>query len=57
MAGSPSIRKPTRRECERCGRREAWQEGSESWTIDADAIGDPHCIHEWDINGTFLPYE
>lgn len=61
MSGRPSIRKPQRRECERCGRREVWSEAAETWTIanedGEDAVGDPHCIHEWDINGTFLPYE
>ncbi len=59
MAGRVSIRKPQRRECERCGRREIWSDEAETWQIaeGRDAVGDPHCIHEWDINGTFLPYE
>lgn len=61
MAGEMTIRKPTNRECEICGRRETWEASGESWVIDTSdgepAVGDPHCIHEWDITGTFLPYE
>lgn len=60
MAARPRIRAPSRRICERCGRREAWDADQVSWVIDphADdsAVGEPHCIHEWDINGTFSPY-
>ncbi len=61
MTEQPSIRKPQRRACELCDRREVWSDEAETWTIDSDdgedAVGDPHCIHEWDINGAFLPYE
>ena len=57
MQAGPSIRTPTERACEVCGRREEWESSGESWTIVDDAVGDPHCIHEWDINGTFAPYE
>lgn len=53
------LRKPTERNCERCGRQEVWTE--DSWrvvTIDGErATGSPYCIHEWDIDGTFLPFE
>lgn len=62
MSGRASIRKPTKRECEVCGRREEWRGSDQSWMIASDGrgtdpVGDPHCIHEWDINGNFLPYE
>jgi hypothetical protein len=48
---------PTERECERCGRTEEWDEERSTWTV-PDADGDPgtaHCLHEWDINGTYNP--
>jgi hypothetical protein len=52
-----SLRAPTDRRCERCGRRECWR--GERWSVvveDGDpAGGDPFCLHEWDINGTFSP--
>lgn len=58
MADELTIRKPTKRACEVCGRRERWEPEEETWVIaSSDEVGDPHCIHEWDINGTFLPYE
>ncbi len=61
MMGRSPIRTPGRRECEQCGRREAWDESVQSWSIanegETRAVGDPLCIHEWDINGTFSPYE
>jgi hypothetical protein len=50
---------PTERECERCGRRDVWDEDAETWRIvesDGDKLtGNPHCLHEWDINGTYSP--
>ncbi|USZ67942.1 hypothetical protein NGM10_14560 [Halorussus salilacus] len=47
---------PTRRECQRCGRREAWDDDATNWTIRDDAqTGEPFCIHEWDITGTYRP--
>ena len=53
------IRKPQRRACEQCGRIETWDRGDETWVISEEdgnpCIGNPHCIHEWDINGTFSP--
>ncbi|QLG27240.1 hypothetical protein HUG10_06645 [Halorarum halophilum] len=50
------IRRPDRRECERCGRIEEWSDEADAWRL-ADGPGDVYCIHEWDINGTFLPIE
>ncbi len=52
---------PKRRECERCGRVDVWDEASENWTI-AEADGDKQagtasCIHEWDINGEYNPLD
>ncbi|MFC6835821.1 HEWD family protein [Halomarina ordinaria] len=46
---------PTERTCERCGRHDVWDADGENWTID-EAAGDPHCLHEWDINGTYNPF-
>ena len=53
---SVQIRRPTDRACERCGRRERWDAEAETWRI-ADTAGDVYCIHEWDINGSFVPFE
>jgi hypothetical protein len=51
---------PKERECERCGRRDAWDDERGVWTIVTDEdgnrqSGDPHCLHDWDINGSFNP--
>ena len=50
---------PTERTCERCGRRDVWDEAVSSWSIDSEdgekLIGDPYCLHEWDINGNYNP--
>jgi hypothetical protein len=55
------IRKPTERECEDCGRREVWNDATCTWRIAVDdgerRVGNVYCIHEWDINGTFVPLE
>lgn len=59
MMGRAPIRAPARRECERCGRRESWDDAVQSWMIvreeEKPQAGDPLCIHEWDITGTFSP--
>lgn len=56
---SVQVKRPTARECERCGRAERWDEAAGAWQIATEdgekLIGNPHCIHEWDINGTFNP--
>jgi len=57
-----SITPPTERECERCGRRDVWDEETENWNIETDddgekVAGEPHCLHEWDINGTYSPLD
>lgn len=58
---SRQLRKPTERECESCGRRERWDDDLDGWQIARDdgekQIGEPHCIHEWDITGAFNPIE
>jgi hypothetical protein len=52
---------PKERECERCGRTDTWDDDSGTWTVveeDGDRLtGDPYCLHEWDINGTYNPLE
>jgi len=54
------LRTPDRRECERCGRQEVWDDESDTWRVHAEdgdrRVADPFCIHEWDINGTFAPF-
>jgi hypothetical protein len=54
---SISLRHPTERVCERCGRTEQWNADTDSWQVAADAVGSVYCIHEWDINGSFVPFE
>lgn len=46
---------PRERECERCGRREVWDSDAGVWRAEDDVTGQPHCLHEWDINGTYTP--
>lgn len=50
------IAPPTERTCERCGRTEQWDDAGEAWQI-ADDVGAVYCIHEWDVNGTYVPFE
>ncbi|WP_135822481.1 HEWD family protein [Halostella litorea] len=56
-----ALRTPSRRKCERCGRSERWDEDAETWRIRVEdgerLVGNPHCIHEWDITGSFTPIE
>jgi hypothetical protein len=66
-----TLRKPDERECERCGRREIWDDEHDTWRVatddpdaadaastdDAGVVGDVHCVHEWDIDGSFRPIE
>ena len=49
-----TIRAPAERTCTRCGRSEAWDDAAVCWRVDDDE-GDVHCIHAWDITGTFSP--
>ena len=52
---------PSERTCERCGRHDVWDEDAQKWVVDTkgeDAeLGTPHCLHEWDINGSFNPLD
>lgn len=61
MLARTELRTPQRRECEQCAREEAWNVNDGCWRIaseDGDRLtGNRHCIHEWDIDGTFRPYE
>ncbi|MDH5019848.1 HEWD family protein [Halobacterium rubrum] len=47
------IRTPSERECTRCQRHERWSDEDEQWRIDGDEAGDVHCVHDWDVTGTF----
>lgn len=53
------IEPPTERSCERCGRQDEWDSAIDSWVIvEVDGerrAGDPQCLHEWDINGSYNP--
>lgn len=53
---SVTLRRPTVRRCDRCGRTERWDDDHESWLV-ADDPGSVYCLHEWDINGSFVPFE
>lgn len=52
---------PTERTCERCGRRDSWSNAKKTWVIVEDEgekrVGDPYCLHEWDINGNYNPID
>jgi hypothetical protein len=54
-----TLEPPTERVCERCGRTEVWDEDVKTWVAagESDQVGAPHCLHEWDINGTYNPIE
>ncbi|MFC7068963.1 HEWD family protein [Halobaculum lipolyticum] len=55
---SVRIRRPRERACERCGREERFDDAAESWVVAGDdLVGEVYCVHEWDINGTFVPFE
>lgn len=56
-----TISPPKERNCERCGRREIWDdEGHTFVAAEVDgkiSRGKPHCLHEWDINGEYNPLQ
>lgn len=56
-----AITPPTERRCERCGRHDRWADDPGTWTIVTEdgekQAGDPQCLHEWDINGTYNPVQ
>lgn len=56
-----TLRTPRERTCELCGRKERWDDEADAWQVvheDGDpAVGNLYCIHEWDINGAFIPVE
>lgn len=56
-----TVTPPTERECERCGRKAVWDDEKQTWvaaTVDGiTRRGEPHCLHEWDINGSYSPVE
>lgn len=56
---TPRLRTPTLRHCEQCERAERWDESVDAWQLVREngekQVGDPHCIHEWDITGAFNP--
>jgi hypothetical protein len=52
---------PSERRCERCGRVAVWDDDTGTWVAvergGERERGDPHCLHEWDINGDYSPIE
>lgn len=52
---SDFLRTPERRACERCGRVERYNGDTGVWR--ANRPGEVNCIHEWDIDGTFVPVQ
>jgi hypothetical protein len=52
---------PRERTCERCGRHDEWDDDARTWLIVSEdgekQVGNPHCLHEWDINGNYNPFE
>lgn len=52
---STQIEPPQRRQCERCGRTERWDDSTLCWQVDDGQVGRSHCIHEWDITGSYDP--
>jgi hypothetical protein len=61
MTTDATLRKPRERSCELCGRAEQWDDDVDAWQIVREdgepLVGDRYCIHEWDINGAFVPIE
>lgn len=55
----PELAPPRERECERCGRRDVWDDDGPGWRIaDSDGgTGDPFCIHEWNVDGSYHLFE
>ncbi|MFW5939656.1 MAG: HEWD family protein [Halolamina sp.] len=51
---SDVLRTPERRNCERCGRVERYDD-ADGWEV--DRTGEKFCIHEWDIDGAFVPVD
>ena len=50
---------PTRRACVDCGREDVWDADAGEWRIRREngtrLVGEPYCLHEWDITGTHRP--
>lgn len=54
---SAQIRTPSERTCQDCGREEYWDDEVDNWRVSDDHVGNVHCIHSWDITGSFTPVE
>lgn len=59
LTGMVRVDPPESRTCERCGREEAWSEEQSTWVAadpaDEERLGRPHCVHDWDVTGTYNP--
>jgi hypothetical protein len=54
-----TVEPPQVRVCERCGRKDVWDETKETWVAAEEdgeqRTGRAHCVHEWDITGSYNP--
>lgn len=50
-----TIDPPDHRRCERCGRVETWDEEAGTWVAHTADRGRAHCVHVWDITGSYNP--
>lgn len=46
---------PRERECERCGRRDRWDDEAGHWRIERGGGG--FCLHTWNVDGSYNPIE
>jgi len=56
-----TLKPPKERVCERCGRQDIWDDDAVTWVAATEdgqrQVGEPHCVHEWDISGNYNPFE
>jgi hypothetical protein len=55
LARMVRIEPPKERRCERCGRVETWDKEAGTWVAHAADRGEAHCVHIWDITGSYNP--
>ncbi|MFB6353462.1 MAG: HEWD family protein [Halobacteriales archaeon] len=54
-----TLNPPEQRTCVVCGREDVWDAEDGEWRIrEVDGerqVGEPYCLHEWDITGNHRP--
>jgi hypothetical protein len=56
LPGVADLQPPRERVCERCGRHDVWSDERGTWVAASDdERGNAHCVHAWDITGTYNP--